>query len=332
MKDFFLLDNSISSVSRTKICTSTSIGGFFSALFDDGHPKTEDYYAIRKTTDGYTVKYYLTKFYEIYRSNWWSITIHLNDEIGEHFNKISNACNWNYLFTEDSLKRAFRKFPNIYNAFINKNSSISYSSFISNHLTKFIHKDYLSEYEEKEAVEELCKTAIDILKELVSFKIDINDLVRKETKNQSIVLPSWIRDGVNIAVRVGVKTLAAYIGANIDSNFEIGNIDGDINVDVPDFDSNFDIDIDLDSDLSTFFENNNGIENQYNISFGAQSATLDRSGGGLGSLDVTITKEPGTSNQFCITDKFGHVIHNVSGTANKIKINGIWYKLPDLKG
>lgn len=71
--------------------------------------------------------------------------------------------------------------------------------------------------------------------------------------------------------------------------------------------------------------------NGYNVSFGAQNETLKRSGGGLGSLDVTITKEPGSSNLFCITDGT-HTIHNVKGGTNSITIDGIKYFLPKLKG
>lgn len=178
MKDFFLLDDSISCISRTKIGSTSSVGSFFSALFDDGTAKTEDYYAIQKTSSGFTVKYYLTKFHEIYRSNWWAISIQFNDEIGQYFDKIANACHWNLLFTEDSLKYAFRNFPNIYKVFIQKNSI----SYYYRELNRFIHDDYLSPYEEKEAIEELCNTTFNTLKELAHFKLDINDLVKKRTE------------------------------------------------------------------------------------------------------------------------------------------------------
>lgn len=72
-------------------------------------------------------------------------------------------------------------------------------------------------------------------------------------------------------------------------------------------------------------------EEQYNVSFGAQKETLQRSGGGLGSIKVTITKEPGSSNLFCITDGTT-TIHNVVGGTPFIKIDGIKYLLPKLKG
>lgn len=72
------------------------------------------------------------------------------------------------------------------------------------------------------------------------------------------------------------------------------------------------------------------LENSHNISFGAQNETLTSRGGGQ-HIDVTIKKEPGTSNTFTITSNKGTVCH-VSGCDNWIKINGIDYKLPKLKG
>lgn len=89
------------------------------------------------------------------------------------------------------------------------------------------------------------------------------------------------------------------------------------------------LDVALDSEYTP--EEIGILDNQYNISFGAQEATLQRCGGGLGSIDVTITKEPGSSNHFCISDGT-HTIHNVKGGTNTIKIDGIKYLLPKLKG
>lgn len=67
----------------------------------------------------------------------------------------------------------------------------------------------------------------------------------------------------------------------------------------------------------------------YNVSFGAQRETISSLGGIEKS--VTITKEPGSSNLFCITD--GHTtIHNVKGGTSTIRIDNVKYKLPKLKG
>ena len=75
--------------------------------------------------------------------------------------------------------------------------------------------------------------------------------------------------------------------------------------------------LDVAFDLDCISEMHSGLENSYNIAFGAQEATLQRCGGGLGSLDVTITKEPGSANSFCITDGT-NTIHNVQGGTRRI--------------
>lgn len=133
---------------------------------------------------------------------------------------------------------------------------------------------------------------------------------------------------LKFVVRAGVIVAASAIGANLDLpdfDFDTGGPDFDTDFD---FDSGYDIGYDVsDCGLSELPYESGG----YNISFGAQQATLERSGGGLGSLPVTITKEPGSSNLFCITDGTT-TIHNVKGGTNSIKIDGIKYILPKLKG
>lgn len=180
----------------------------------------------------------------------------------------------------------------------------------------------------------LIKYADNLIYELNHFKIDLKKLSYSKyylERRDNIIFSPKIDA---IIKKLGVFTAKAF------AKSYLGNANFIADFDIPDFESaDSDLDfvdlgyIDYNEEFSNLeiFSDNNNFDN-YNVSFGAQSATIDRSGGGLGSLDVTITKEPGTSNQFCITDKFGHVIHNVSGTANKIRINGIWYKLPDLKG
>ena len=71
------------------------------------------------------------------------------------------------------------------------------------------------------------------------------------------------------------------------------------------------------------------LADSYNVSFGSQKATLE-SNGGL-KLDAIIDKEPGTANHFTIKTKKGTVTNVVGGT-HTVKINGIEYKLPVLKG
>ena len=277
MKDFFLLDNEMflkriesamllagvmpqsnndilsNGLTRMKLSSPNYSDSLLDVIFDGESYKTVDYYAIRKLPNGQFVKYYLTKFYELYRPNWWSINIYFNEEIKRQFDKIDNACQWKKIYTEDSLKYAFRKYPHIYKAIIHKDRDCHYYSSLS----CTINVDELSDYTEKNAVERLCNIAIEMLKELVSFKLNPSDLVKNTYTTASASdcqLPSWVKDGLNFALRIGARTLAAYIGANIDSKFELGNNTGDFDGDLPidingDLDINFDGDIDLDMDI-----------------------------------------------------------------------------------
>lgn len=121
---------------------------------------------------------------------------------------------------------------------------------------------------------------------------------------------------------------------DIDSILELLGLAEDVDIDIPDDicipDDSIGLDVDaIDSDYIP--EAYTDLSDQYNVSFEAQKATLRRSGGGLGSLDVTITKEPGSSSLFCITDGTT-TIHNVPRGQNSINIDGIKYILPKLKG
>lgn len=172
-------------------------------------------------------------------------------------------------------------------------------------------------------IAEVPKIQTSLLKEKISF----TEFLRKNFK--------WIIRG---GVKLLAATVAGYIGANLpdfdfDVDVDVPDIDPDFDfdIDIPDVDPDFDIDSDFDNTDGTDLTNSDNPQNGYNVSFGAQKATLNRSGGGLGSIDVTITKEPGSANLFCITDG-STTIHNVPGTDNIIKFNGIKYKLPTLKG
>ena len=148
-----------------------------------------------------------------------------------------------------------------------------------------------------------------------------------------------VRKGVRIAASIGI---AALTGIYVDLDTILGFEDladlADV-IDTSNFSFDSDIDyIDWETEPDLILSENDftpeayaGLEDQYNVSFGAQKESLQRSGGGLGSLDVTITKEPGSSNLFCITDG-RHTIHDVPGGTKTIEISGITYKLPKLKG
>ena len=137
---------------------------------------------------------------------------------------------------------------------------------------------------------------------------------------------------LKFVVRAGVVVVGSAIGANLDLP------DFDFDLDTPDINNDFDFDLDTDDTFLPLVDSGNGDlcvnlnnSDDYNVSFGSQKASLDRVGRGLGSVDVTITKEPGSSNLFCISDGT-NTIHDVKGGTNFIKIDGIKYHLPKLKG
>ena len=70
------------------------------------------------------------------------------------------------------------------------------------------------------------------------------------------------------------------------------------------------------------------VKNSYNVSFGSQKATLESLGGQ--HLEATIEKKTGSSNLYRIITRKGTEI--VSGGTEKVKIDGIVYKLPKLEG
>lgn len=142
----------------------------------------------------------------------------------------------------------------------------------------------------------------------------------------------WIGKGL---VKVFAASVFGYIGASLpdfdfDMDIDTPSSDLGLGLDIPEFDNEMDFDINSDYD-SGDFNSYPDDESGYNVAFGSQNASLNRCGGSSDSLPVTITKVPGTANEFSIKDQFGHVV-KVKGTDNKVDINGIWYKLPKLKG
>lgn len=127
--------------------------------------------------------------------------------------------------------------------------------------------------------------------------------------------------------KLGVKALCIYLGISLIDLIPFDFLPDDL--DIPDTD---DADIDVDD-----FDNTDYIDGEYNehathsISFGSQKESIYSTGGSHLKLDAVITKEPGTSNQFCISTKDG-TIHNVLGGTKELKIGNYYYKLPRLKG
>lgn len=239
----------------------------------------------------------------------------LNKKIIEYLKAIGN-----YLsnFTEESCKEALKKTPAIWEIlktrlfddydwtfgtdYIYKSCTCSRSRLISGEGLK-LAKEY-SNFVDK------------LISDISYVCIDKSKLIVKN--NRPVIdtsgIPRWVKIGATLAGVLVIKMALKSIGQDFDADF-------DFDTDTPD------VNMDCDSTPETF----EYLDNQYNISFGAQEAKLQRSGGGLGSLYVTITKEPDSSNLFCITDGT-HTIHNVKGGTNTIKIDGIKYILPKLKG
>ena len=176
---------------------------------------------------------------------------------------------------------------------------------------------YPNESYEERVLEKLTSHAVSILNDL--NKIDSSSLEKEKDSDSP-----W---GAIIAgLFIGFTAyLASEYAVDIISDCELEPLDLD-----SDTMQDLGVDVDaIDSDYTP--EAYADLSDQYNVSFGAQRETLQRSGGGLGSIDVTITKEPGSSNLFCISDGT-HTIHNIQGGTNSIKIDGIKYLLPNLKG
>lgn len=260
VKDFFLLDRSVRHADVPRTLYEIEKGNFLEELFVSDAKKTKYYYAVRNLPNGCAVKYYLVKAYETFDGHYWSMEFYLPKEIAEEINKIHEACFWRSLFTEDSLRHAFRNFPHIGKYLILREDNVSYYSLWDvHHFSITYDGEYLSDQKEMELVQKLYDVVTGIFRELAGFKIDVSDLVRKPNESRGMELPSWLREGINGFVRVGAKGLAAYIGQNVDFDFDIGdgghlNVDGDF--DLPsdfgniDIDGDFDLpgDIDVDAD------------------------------------------------------------------------------------
>lgn len=151
-----------------------------------------------------------------------------------------------------------------------------------------------------------------MLVELANMQLDTRKLVRREPflKDSDIKIPKWVKVAAAVGTVVVIKVIVKSIGQ-------------DVNIEIPEFDGDVDVDVEVD-------DNNEFLSNSYNVSFGAQSETLTSKGGGQ-QLPVTITKEPGSANLFCIESNKG-VVHNVKGGTTFVDINGISYRLPKLKG
>ena len=233
-----------------------------------------------------------------------------------------------------------------------------YKRFRSTHglMAKYNEEEYTLEFslydrstsaaKTEKYVDYLIKHADGLMYDLSRFRIDfskLKKLKREPSFMTAIGLPRPIQKVIVFGGVLLIKTTVRSVGADLDFDFDID----DSGAEIPDDnfvldDSEFYYGNSIDTDTSSLdcdFDDGNsfspyvdyGDSNGYNVSFLGQKETLSSSGGGH-NLKVTIEKEPGSSNLFCIKTQHGDVIHNVKGTENYIKIDGIRYNLPKLKG
>lgn len=296
------------------------------------------YYRIRTYDEKYGYTYYIEQERIPLAPDWFHIELMIGEENFKLFNAVKQFAE-SEVFTRDSLDYGFRNFPAI-------RSLVGIGNDLFNGIFKgvdFMDFRMMRRYicypsafwpygyiEKTSEFRRLCNQLLDELESGV--KLNINDFKINEELvriGQSIgkvadKVPSWVYKAIAIGGIICVKVLIK--DALNDTLNDMGN----------DFDSSSvggdGCNYDSISVGDGYTENPSiGPTEGYNIPFMAQSETLYSQGNGS-QIDVTITKEPNTSNKFCIKLPDGTKIHDVSGTANTIKIGQIVYKLPTLKG
>lgn len=215
-------------------------------------------------------------------------------------------------------------------------------------VTCHFSKDSINSQDKQDALIAAIQYADNLMWEIMNVRINFDKLLLKiDNQNQTYEIPPFLKKAAIYSGVYAVKFAARMIGSDFNANF-------DINVDVPDipdfggfdlastnfeFDADFDTDIDFNSDFDTgslysgdfdTSDYNDTSNSGYNVSFHGQDAVLHTPGDGQ-HLEATITKEPGSSNTFTIkTDK--GTVSGVPGNASRVRINGIQYILPRLKG
>lgn len=325
-------------------------------LFDSSILEANETYEVRDVIGSRIIRYYLRKNTGIsilMDGDYPRIFICLGDNLGKTINQLKTLLR---CYTIDSLKPFFIKYPYILSLvdeggfYFRTDNSVyrlagNNTNYDSEHSLLIMSCGYserkiktINDIDTKDNLKQLIGFADHLIYELQHFKIDLNALEKTEeyTKYENSIISPKLKHAMMVGglfiIKGAVKAAARSLGGDID-------IGGDVDFDIPDMDFNGDVDFDVDLDLdldgsnaawAAAFNGTDGLSDGHNISFGSQQETLLSQGGGL-KLDVTIDKEPGTSNLFSIKSSKG-IIHNVSGTANWVKIDGIKYKLPDLKG
>ena len=238
------------------------------------------------------ITYYLT-----HKSNFWSKDDwHFKIFIGRIGTIIGGLWKLKTVYTENSIKQALRNMPTVRDYVLShghyKSEYIISSGldFEGGSLCIVLPKwgKDISEYTINNKVDVLVEFADKVINEFVYQSIVTSDLVKiSHTTNPE--LPSWIKEGINGIVRIGVRTVGSMIGANLDGDFNIGDVQvGDIDFDLGDWDIDANIDGDYDVDF-----NSDGIVETNNIAFlGKQTPSFDTGN------DVHIVCETGTDKGY----------------------------------
>lgn len=294
---------------------------------------------IKFTDDfGNTIRLYKRNFnnqgayFYMYSHVFPTLFIYSGDFIGQLYDycqKVKSKC------TSKSIKSAFSECPNLRKIIDNEGFDNCHIEDVSIHgkTKKCLAVCYPSFLFTKKRM----FTSLVNMEE--TLKDEVNKIKKYELKGKWDNLKKIGAGALKVAAKVGVAMVAGAIGANLDFDLP----DFDFGFSLPDLDFDADIDLDADVDFDTDFDTGslypggddalgfNDVDgNGYNVSFQSQNAVLHTPGDGQ-NLEVTITKESGSSNLFTISSNKG-TVHHVSGTDSSVKINGIKYLLPKLKG
>lgn len=214
----------------------------------------KDYECMMKFPNNRVVTYYLYHSRHLFRKDDWSFHIHL----GKIGTILGNLWDLNCLYTEESIRKAFKDLPTVQNYIFDHYVEGHYLmsdglDFMNGELTIRLdgYGRDLSEYKKKEIVSVMVRFADKVIQELSRKEIYTDCFVKKPVEYKQSTfsqLPDWLQSTIKVGARIGVKTIAAALRQNVDLpdiDFGGSNIP---DIDVPslefDFDGNFDFDVD----------------------------------------------------------------------------------------
>ena len=180
-----------------------------------------------------------------------------------------------------------------------------------------------------------------------------NAAIQRKVEERKEKLKTFaVKRGVRLGLSLALAGLTAGISLGVDALFDLSDMSdiqdfidladssdviGSLSttMDISDFADpdvlNFDISDVYSMDIADNNEYDSFLADSHNISFGSQHEHLTRRGGGLGGVDVTITKKAGTANEFVVSPKIGRDVV-VKGGDKFVELNGKHYILPSLRG